>query len=456
MDLFDDLLSRESEPEPEEDETPDSGTTSSGSDMPDFESEDGSWDDLLSGLAYDEEPEADEDEPSGRGRPRDRGGRRLSIVQMAILGVLGLFVVAVWVVIGMMIVRSIPADAPEDPDSEADVTVVSYADATPIESSGTVTQTPTLTPASDEGEPVREGEQPASTVQPTVTPTPTRVPPVSTVYDRQIAEDPDNVDLYLQRGREYLSLGVYQAALEDFQKAKSLEKERAEAYVGMGWSQYYLAQWEAAEASFGTAVAFNQDLPDAHVGLGKLFYYQGRYGEAVSEFDWAAEIDRGDAEAEAWLAIAAARQGDPTEAMGAVTRALSITEDLPLVYIARSWAYRAQDPPDLESAHGDLIYARNLAPNDFHALNALARFYLAHRPERLVEAEQLATYARNWAKNPIQEAVALQTLGRIYLRQDRTEEARRVLSEAANRVTSNGKIVLVDLVDDLERARGGS
>jgi tetratricopeptide (TPR) repeat protein len=447
MDLFDDLLSRESDPEPEEDQTSASGETSSASDVPDMESDDDSWDDLLSGLSYDEEPE--ESEAPGRKTSRDRGGRRLSVVQMAILGVLGLFVVAVWVVVGLMIVRSVPADDPEGPDSETDVTVVSFADATPIESSGAVTQTPTLTP-------VVEDEQPDATLQPTEVGTPTPVPPVSTVYDRQIAEDPDNVDLYLQRGREYLSLGVYQAALDDFQKAKSLDKERAETYVGMGWAQYYLARWETAEASFGTAIAFNQDLPDAHFGLGKLFYYQGRYEEAASEFDWTAEIDRGDAEAEAWLAIASARQGEPTEAMGAATRALSITEELSIVYVARSWAYRALDPSDLESAHGDLIYARNLAPNDYHALNALARFYLAHRPERLVEAEQLATYARNWAKNPIQEAVALQTLGRIYLRQDRMEDARRVLSEAANLVTSDGKIVLVGLVDDLERVRGGS
>jgi tetratricopeptide (TPR) repeat protein len=279
---------------------------------------------------------------------------------------------------------------------------------------------------------------------------------VSTVYDNQIANNPEDIDPYLLRGREYLSLGLYKLALEDFLKAKSLDKERADVYVGIGWAQYYLARWDDAEASFGTAVAFNQDLSDAHFGLGKLFYYQGRYEESAAEFDWAAEIDRQDAEAEAWLAIAAARQGDPTEAMGAATRALSITEEMPLVYVARSWAYRTQDPPDLERAHGDLIYARNLAPNDFHILNALAHFYLTLRPERLVEAEQLASYARNWAQTPIQEAVALQTLGRIYLDQDRVDEAREALNASADLVTAGGEIVLVDLVDDLERARRDS
>jgi len=433
MGLYDDLLSQESDPESEENGPPDSEGTPSGSEP----SDDDSWDDLLSGLSYDEEPEEE-------GAPSRRGGRRLSVVQMIVLGVLGLFVVAVWVVVGLMIVRSTPADTS---GSEVGTPVASQTDATPVEPSGAITQT--LTPSA-------EGEQPTATPEPTVTDTPTPPPPVATEYDAQIAANPNDIELYLRRGREYLSLGAYQAALEDFQKAKAIDQERADVYVGLGWARYYMARWDAAEASFDTAVAFNQDLPDAHFGLGKLFYYQARYEEAASEFDWAAEIDREDAEAEAWLAISAARLDDPTEAMGAATRALSITEELPIVYVARSWAHRAQDPPDLESAHGDLIYARNLAPNDFHTLKALASFYLTHRPERLVEAEQLAVYARNWAKNPIQEAVALHTLGRIYLEQNRMDDARQVLTEAADLVTTDGDVVLAGLQDDLERARGGS
>ncbi len=446
MDLLDDLLNSEDDPESGEDAAPGSGETSSASDAPGFESGEDSWDELLSGLSYDEEPAGEAETPT---RKRARGERRLSVVQMIILGVLGLFVVAVWVFVGLMIVRSVPASPSDGPDSETEMTVVSYADTTPVQPSDVMTGTATATPL-----PGGEDAPPPPTPEPTATNTPTPAPPVSTIYDRQIAEDPNNVDLYLQRGYEYLSLSLYQEALEDFQKAKEIEKERAEVYVGMGWAQYYLAQWESSEASFGTAVAFNQDLPDAHFGLGKLLYYQARYEQAASEFDWAAEIDREDAEAEAWLAIAAARDGQPTEAMGAATRALSITEALPVVYIGRAWAYRAQEPPDLESAQGDLIYARNQAPNDFHALHALAAFYLEHRPERLAEAEQLAFYARNWADNPIQEAVALQTLGRVYLEQDRIDEARNTLSEAADRVTADGKIVLTGLVDDLERARG--
>jgi tetratricopeptide (TPR) repeat protein len=442
MGLYDDLLSNESDSESEENGTPESEETSSADQPAGIASDEDSWDDLLSGLSYDEEPEEEE-------APSRRGGRRFSVVQMIILGVLGLFVLAVWVVVGLMVVRSVPADTPEGPDSQADVTIVSYADATPVEPSGTITQTLTLTPST-------EDVQPTATAEPVPTDTPTPPPPVATQYDAQIAENPNDIELYLKRGREYLSLGAYQAALEDYQKAKAIDQERADVYVGLGWAQYYLARWDAAEASFGTAVAFNQDLPDAHFGLGKLFYYQARYEEAASEFDWAAEIDREDAEAEAWLAISAARLNEPTEAMGAATRALSITEELPIVYVARSWAHRAQDPPDLESAHGDLIYARNLAPNDFHTLKALASFYLRHRPERLVEAEQLAVYARNWAKTPIQEAVALHTLGRIYLQQNRMDEARQALTEAADLVTSEGRVVLAGLVDDLERARGGS
>ena len=58
-----------------------------------------------------------------------------------------------------------------------------------------------------------------------------------------------------------------------------------------------------------------------------------------------------------------------------------------------------QDPPDIDGAQGDLLYARELEPNGFISLNALANFYLEYRPERLAEAELLAHYAYNWAQN---------------------------------------------------------
>ena len=183
-----------------------------------------------------------------------------------------------------------------------------------------------------------------------------------------------------------------------------------------------------------------------------LYYLQGRYREAAKEFDQAAEINPTYAEAEAWLAIASAQVGDAAEAMGAAGRAVSLTEESAIVHIARSWAYLVQSPPDINAAQSDLLYAQKLDPYNFELLVALARFYTDYRPERIIEAEQLGNYAIQWAKGDLERARALQVLGHVYLAQDRKDEAKKVLAEAADLTTYEGQVLLYGIIEDLNRA----
>ena len=59
---------------------------------------------------------------------------------------------------------------------------------------------------------------------PTPRPSPTSVPVASTVYDTQILQHPDDIELYLKRGAVYLSLGVYDAAFRDYQHVATLDE----------------------------------------------------------------------------------------------------------------------------------------------------------------------------------------------------------------------------------------
>jgi tetratricopeptide (TPR) repeat protein len=138
--------------------------------------------------------------------------------------------------------------------------------------------------------------------------------------------------------------------------------------------------------------------------------------------------------------------------MGAAGRAISLTEDSAIVHIARSWAYRVQNPPDIDAAQSDLLYAQKLAPYDFELLVALARFYTDYRPERIIEAELSSNYALQWARNDLERARALYALGHVYLAQNRKAEAKKVLTEAADLTTYQGQVLLFGVVEDLDRA----
>ncbi|MGC9396153.1 MAG: tetratricopeptide repeat protein, partial [Anaerolineae bacterium] len=361
-------------------------------------------------------------------------GKGFKPTQVLLLLLLGVFVVVAYFFLASKIRETLSAT----PSGDETIAPISTSEAEPADAatSTLAPPTPTRTPG-----PTR-----------TPAPTPTPAPPVATQYDLDISANPDNVDMRLRRGAEYLRLGAYTAALEDFQHARDVDDKRFEAYLGIGRANYQLRNWPAAENAFLMALALNPTLSEAHFGIGMLYYLQGRYREAAKEFDHAAEINPTYAEAEAWLAIASAQVGDAAEAMGAAGRAISLTEDSAIVHIARSWAYRVQSPPDIDAAQSDLLYAQKLDPYNFELLVALARFYTDYRPERIVEAEQLGNYAIQWAKGDLERARALHALGHVYLAQDRKEEAKKVLAEAADLMTYEGQVLLYGIIEDLERA----
>jgi len=396
------------------------------------------WNELLGQVKLDEEvsPALETD----RAR-RNAGKTGLTRGRKIILGVLALAALGLWTLVALALTGSLhlPFTGPAPQVSVtpgADLQVAAAEEEVPA---------PPPTHAS-----------PTETaVVPTAAPTTTPVPrgPLATVYDERLRNDPTNIDLYLLRGEEFLTVGAFDAALLDFNTALELDDQRAAAYAGVGWANYYLFRWESAGEAFDIAVALDEDLPSAHFGLGLMHYYRGSYRNAAREFDWAAEINPLHAGYEAWLAMAAAQLNDIAEAHGAATRAVELTPNESVVYVARSWARRIDVPSDFDGAQGDLLYAKNLAPNDFLALHAITEFYLDNRPERLGEAEQLAVYALNWAANDVDEAIALHTLGRIYLQQGRQADALRVLETAADLASREGDIALAGLAESLDAAR---
>ena len=401
-----------------------------------------SWDELLASVSFDEPVEVPAPAPkaggSGKVRPRKRG---FTTIQMIVLGGLVVAVLAFGVVIILYVTGAFHTssiDLSTDPatTSEARDTAKGLA-----------------------GEPAASSlpEATATVESPSPTALPVPAGPLATIYDEQIRKTPNRAGLYLERGDVYMEAGAYQAALADFQRAEELDAGAA-AYEGLGRANYALFRWKDAEAAFNQATALSPDLAGAHFGVGRIAFYRGDYREAAAAFDAAAEIDPQYAEYEAWLAIASAQFNDRPEALGAATRAISASGDLAIVHVARAWAARVPDPEqegarDLDGAQGDLLHALDLGPNDSLTLNAVAEFYVAERPERLAEAEQLATYALNWAQNDVERAVALQTLGRIYLLQDRKADARGVLEEAATLASVDGEIALAGLEEDLARAK---
>lgn len=288
---------------------------------------------------------------------------------------------------------------------------------------------------------------PTATLTPTPTPTPR--PNVATRYDLQILRDPTNVDLLIARGNEYLQLQAYELALADFSYAQTLSPYEATTVLGQGQALFYLRRWQEAESAFKAAIALNYGLPEPHFWLGQFYYYQGKYRNAADEFDTAAEYNPAYVEAESWLAFAMLQLGDTTEAQAAVNRASLYATEQPVYHLAHAeWLIAICDP---DEALSELTYVLNDTPHNFAALNALARFDTEVMPERLSEAEQLANQAFQWATWDLERAQALHTLARVYLLQERQEDAVEALNRAAEyAIVDETTVALPDLAADLE------
>lgn len=400
---------------------------------------------LLVGLEEEEEEEQKQKSSPARERKSRQGlAKRLGLKrgQALVLGLLMVMVLLVYVAFGIIVVRSRSQWAASLATVEPTVIATLPEEA----GAGSAAPSPSPSPTSDEES---EGAT-KPTVTPTITPTPTPQPSVATRFDLQVMRNPTDLDLRVERGLEYLRLGAPEEAVLDFEYVVNQDFEYAEAHLGLGRAYYLLRRWGEAEEELGTAISLNEDLEDAHFWLGKLFYLQGAYEESAQEFDWAAEINPENPRNETWLARAAVENVDLTEAQGAVERALSLDDRYPLAYVARAEAEVLAE--NYESAQGDLLYAKDLAPYNFEVLNALARLYAEHFPERVGEAEQLAQQALNWATWSMDEARALHTLGRVRLVQGRREDALEVLAQASDQATVDGAVALPELVEDFDRA----
>ena len=304
--------------------------------------------------------------------------------------------------------------------------------------------------------PVQSAEptpSPTATATPAPTLTPTPVPPApQTRYDLQLASEPENPALRLQRGFAYIALDAPIPAIADFDAAIELDGSLTEAYVGRGQALFQVKEWTRALEDFERALVLNPDLADAHAWRGHLLFEQGRHGAALETLRQAVEVDPGDAWKHLLLGRALLQDGNTDDAKIEYTTALALDARSVEAYVGRAMAYA--EAGDLDAAQADLYSALDIAPFDPVALNGQAWLYAWYRHDQLGEAEQLARRAVDGAEDDFERARYLHTLGWVYIQQERYEEAVTVLEAAASLATVEGEVMYREIVEHLEEARG--
>lgn len=288
---------------------------------------------------------------------------------------------------------------------------------------------------------------PAPTEQPTATPTSTPAAPATT-YDEQVASDPRNSLLRLQRGYAYIELGAYSEAIQDFNTAIALTETveiQAQACLGRGRAHFHNGEWSAALVDFDLALELDPWLADAYLWRGYLLSERREYRAALEALRQAVALDGTDPLKYLRLAEASLGNDDLAGAERAYRAVLELAPRSLEAYVGLALVSAAAG--NYEQAESYLDQAVRLSPYDPQLLNGRAYIYARYQGTRLFEAEQLARQALAKARYPLEKARYLYTIAWVHYRQNRYEEAQSVLAEAAALATIEGQVVYREITE---------
>jgi serine/threonine protein kinase/tetratricopeptide (TPR) repeat protein len=262
----------------------------------------------------------------------------------------------------------------------------------------------------------------------------------------QKAIDLDNEYPWAYSGIGYLHLqeGKYHDAIEQFKKAKQIEREfyqkvtDGQIHLGSGYATCY-AKLPEALAEYQQAEEINDENPYLYYARGTTYLEFDRYDDAIKEFERAIELSP------EYLSAHLAIGGAHYEAQAydkAIEKYQSILEIDPEhidAYRLLGAAYSEKE--EYDSALKAYEKAYELNPMDSSALNGLAYFY-AERGTNLYKAERLLKQAIEMM--PTHRKYFADSLGWVYYRLGRYQEAHELVKESIRLMHPHEKRILAD------------
>ena len=102
---------------------------------------------------------------------------------------------------------------------------------------------------------------------------------------------PNNADLYLQRGKIYLGLKDFDAAVEDGKRALKIDSLKDAPYLFLTDAYFYSNQTRLAKEILVRCVKNIPTSTEGHLKLAELYFYVKKYQESITEVNEALKID---------------------------------------------------------------------------------------------------------------------------------------------------------------------
>ena len=228
-----------------------------------------------------------------------------------------------------------------------------------------------------------------------------------TVWSRAIEMEPDRVPFYYaNRGLEFRKNGLFARAMDDYNRAISLDPDFVRAYIGRGDVFKEMGRTGQALEDYGAAIALAPSAV-AYTNRGIVFGETGQSDKALADFNAAIAIDGSYADAYVGRGLLFVEKGRPDLAVADLTRAVALNPSSGEAYLDRGVAFERMN--DLLRAKEDYSMALELNPSDAQAYeNRAVVFGKMGMPERAID-----DYSRVVALRP-DNSGAYAALGDLY------------------------------------------
>lgn len=96
--------------------------------------------------------------------------------------------------------------------------------------------------------------------------------------------NPQFTDAYYNRGLAFILMGQYHRAIKDFDEAISLDGQDPDAFYNRGHALFMLHQLERAVADYDQAIQLDPNNGERYIGRGAAYFEQGAFQQSIDDF----------------------------------------------------------------------------------------------------------------------------------------------------------------------------